>query len=240
MAQPSGRIPIRGSVTTRRSRRLAGQCRVPENGFLRRPARAPAPLACHAAIAQAISRIDRLRRVAGKAGFTAAQVTEFVRESVRNRARLDFRQHRGHLAMTIQRAKNREFPTSSCSGRIPPQAAGAFAQAALQRHHARAKPLHGYCAWPRPAQRGAILAGLKLSDRLSGWLEKVARARHAHCSQRKQRMSSRCSGSTSKSKSCSGESDAKPADLLASIIKGLGPGGRNAKSPASGKSVLGE
>ena len=68
------------------------------------------PLAGHAAIAQAISRMDRLRRAHGQAGFTAAQVTEFVRESVRNRSRLGFRQQRGHLAMTIQRAKNREFP----------------------------------------------------------------------------------------------------------------------------------
>ena len=41
--------------------------------------------------------------------FSAAQVREFVRESVRNRSRLGFRPHRGHLAMTIQRAKNREF-----------------------------------------------------------------------------------------------------------------------------------
>jgi superfamily I DNA/RNA helicase len=68
------------------------------------------PLAGHAAIAQAISRMDRLRRAHGKAAFTAAQVTEFVRDSVRNRSRLGFRQQHGHLAMTIQRAKNREFP----------------------------------------------------------------------------------------------------------------------------------
>lgn len=68
------------------------------------------PHAEHAAIAQAISRMDRLRRAHGQSAFTAAQVTEFVRESVRSRSRLGFQQHRGHLAMTIQRAKNREFP----------------------------------------------------------------------------------------------------------------------------------
>lgn len=68
-----------------------------------------APLAGHAPIAQAINRMDRLRRAHGQAFFTAAQVTEFVREAVRNRSRLGFRQQRGHLAMTIQRAKNREF-----------------------------------------------------------------------------------------------------------------------------------
>jgi superfamily I DNA/RNA helicase len=68
------------------------------------------PLAGHAPIAQAISRMDRLRRAHGQATFTAAQVTEFVRDSVRNRSRLGIRQQRGHLVMTIQRAKNREFP----------------------------------------------------------------------------------------------------------------------------------
>lgn len=69
-----------------------------------------APLAGHAPIAHAISRMDRLRRAHGQSDFTAAQVKEFVRESVRNRSRLGFRQQRGHLVMTIQRAKNREFP----------------------------------------------------------------------------------------------------------------------------------
>ncbi len=68
------------------------------------------PLAGHAPIAQALSRMDRLRRAHGQSSFTAAHVTEFVRESVRNRSRLGFRQQRGHLVMTIQRAKNREFP----------------------------------------------------------------------------------------------------------------------------------
>ena len=38
------------------------------------------------------------------------QVTEFVRKAARNQSRLGFRQRRRHLAMTIQRAKNREFP----------------------------------------------------------------------------------------------------------------------------------
>lgn len=68
------------------------------------------PLAGHAPIVQTLNRIDRLRRVHGQIAFSAAQVTEFVREAVRNRSRLAFRPQRGHLAMTIQRAKNREFP----------------------------------------------------------------------------------------------------------------------------------
>ena len=68
------------------------------------------PLSEHPPIAQAIGRMDRFRRVHGQAAFTEAQVKEFVREAVRNGSRLGFRQQRGHLAMTIQRAKNREFP----------------------------------------------------------------------------------------------------------------------------------
>jgi hypothetical protein len=68
------------------------------------------PLTGHAPIAQALNRMDRLRRAHGQTAFTAAQVTTFVQESVRNRSRLGFRQQRGHLVMTIQRAKNREFP----------------------------------------------------------------------------------------------------------------------------------
>lgn len=69
-----------------------------------------AHLTAHAPISQAISRMDRLRRAHGHEAFTASQVTEFVRESVRNRSRLGFRQQRGHRVMTIQRAKNQEFP----------------------------------------------------------------------------------------------------------------------------------
>lgn len=68
------------------------------------------PLAGQADVARAISRIDRLRRAEGQAAFSAAQVAEFVRDAARNRSRFGLRQPRGHQVMTIQRAKNREFP----------------------------------------------------------------------------------------------------------------------------------
>lgn len=68
------------------------------------------PLAEHAAIRLAMNHMNRLRKVVGQATFTAPQVTEFVRDAVRNRSRLGFKPHRGRLVMTIQRAKNREFP----------------------------------------------------------------------------------------------------------------------------------
>jgi superfamily I DNA/RNA helicase len=68
-----------------------------------------APVSMQAPVAHAIARMDRLRRVCGQNDFTAAQVAEFIREALRNQSRLGFRHGRGHLAMTIQRAKNREF-----------------------------------------------------------------------------------------------------------------------------------
>lgn len=89
---------------------LLGDIVLPENASCADLREILMPLAGQAAIAQAINRMDRLRRTHGQAEFSALQVTEFVREAVRNRSRLGFRQQRGHLAMTIQRAKNREFP----------------------------------------------------------------------------------------------------------------------------------
>src|SRR6202051_1630805 len=62
-----------------------------------------------APVAHAIARMDCLRRVCGQNDFTAAQVAEFIREALRTQSHLGFRHGRGHLAMTIQRAKNREF-----------------------------------------------------------------------------------------------------------------------------------
>lgn len=64
----------------------------------------------HAPIALAIRRMDRIRRTTGQVNFAAAQFEEFVREAVRNRSRVRLRQQQGNIAMTIQRAKNREFP----------------------------------------------------------------------------------------------------------------------------------
>jgi superfamily I DNA/RNA helicase len=89
---------------------LLSEVTLPEEASLADLGALLAPLAGHASIAQVISRMDRLRRAHGQTSFTAAQVKEFVRESVRNRSRLGFQQQRGHLVMTIQRAKNREFP----------------------------------------------------------------------------------------------------------------------------------
>lgn len=89
---------------------LLGEIALPETGSCADLRALLAPLAGHAAIAQSVARMDRLRRTRGQAEFTAAQVIEFVRESARNRSRLGLRQQRGHIAMTIQRAKNREFP----------------------------------------------------------------------------------------------------------------------------------
>lgn len=89
---------------------LLADITLPETAFCADLRALLTPLAGHASIAQTISRMDRLRRAHGQAAFTDAQVREFVREAVRNHSRLGLQQQRGHLAMTIQRAKNREFP----------------------------------------------------------------------------------------------------------------------------------
>ncbi|MGZ9085844.1 MAG: ATP-binding domain-containing protein [Rhodoplanes sp.] len=89
---------------------LLADVALPDDAFYADLCAALKPLAGQAAIAQAISRMDRLRRVQGRNRFSAGHVTEFVREAVRNQLRLGLKQQRGHLAMTIQRAKNREFP----------------------------------------------------------------------------------------------------------------------------------
>lgn len=68
-----------------------------------------APLASHAFVALTIKRIDRLRRVKGQGWFSAAEITELVRENARNQSRQGFQPYRRHRAMTIPRAKNREF-----------------------------------------------------------------------------------------------------------------------------------
>lgn len=66
---------------------------------------------CHKAdIASALGRLDRLRRTSGQTEFTATQIAEFVRTAARNRSRFSGRRQRGHVVMTIQRAKNCEFP----------------------------------------------------------------------------------------------------------------------------------
>ena len=68
-----------------------------------------APIASEAPIAHAISRMDRLRRVRGQIEFSQSEIKNFVYEAIRNQSRVGFRQHQRNLAMTIHRAKNREF-----------------------------------------------------------------------------------------------------------------------------------
>lgn len=68
-----------------------------------------APLRAHPCISQTIGRLDRLRRTTGQVEFQKPDVESFVRDAVRNQARLGYRKENKRTAMTIQRAKNREF-----------------------------------------------------------------------------------------------------------------------------------
>ena len=88
---------------------LLGQLTLPQTATYADLCAVLAPFAGKAPIAHVISRVDRLRRVQGLNGFSSELITAFVHESVRNQSRLGFRRQRGHNAMTIWRAKNREF-----------------------------------------------------------------------------------------------------------------------------------
>ena len=67
------------------------------------------PFRAHPCISQTIGRIDRLRRVSGQVEFPKSEIENFVKDAMRDRARLGFRKESKRAAMTIQRAKNREF-----------------------------------------------------------------------------------------------------------------------------------
>jgi|GEM_PF-339369 len=67
------------------------------------------PSAGNAAIASVLRRLDRRRRVHGQTEFVRADIAEMVNAAVRDQSRLGLRAGSQHTAMTIQRAKNREF-----------------------------------------------------------------------------------------------------------------------------------
>jgi superfamily I DNA/RNA helicase len=68
------------------------------------------PHAEHAAVAAVISRVRRRRRAFGQMQFRREQIEALIEEAVRNQTRHSGRSRNRNVAMTIQRAKNREFP----------------------------------------------------------------------------------------------------------------------------------
>ena len=64
----------------------------------------------HAAVAAVMGRVRRRRRAFGQLEFRREHITALIEDAVRNQARHSARSRRGNVAMTIQRAKNREFP----------------------------------------------------------------------------------------------------------------------------------
>ena len=64
----------------------------------------------HAAVAAVMGRVRRRRRAFGQLEFRREHITALIEDAVRNQARHSARSRRGNIAMTIQRAKNREFP----------------------------------------------------------------------------------------------------------------------------------
>ena len=63
----------------------------------------------HAAIAAVIRRVRRLRRVSGQLEFRRENITVLIEDAVRNQTRRSGNSRGRNVAMTIQRAKNREF-----------------------------------------------------------------------------------------------------------------------------------
>ena len=64
----------------------------------------------HAAVAAVMRRVRRRRRAFGQLEFRREHITALIEDAVRNQARHSGRSRRRNVAMTIQRAKNREFP----------------------------------------------------------------------------------------------------------------------------------
>ena len=67
------------------------------------------PHAAYAAVAAVMSRVRRRRRAFGQLEFGSHQIRTFIEEAVRNQSRSIGRSRSRNVAMTIQRAKNREF-----------------------------------------------------------------------------------------------------------------------------------
>ena len=63
----------------------------------------------HAAVAAVIARVRRRRHAFGQLEFRREEITALIKDTVRHQARHSGRSRRRIVAMTIQRAKNREF-----------------------------------------------------------------------------------------------------------------------------------
>ena len=63
----------------------------------------------HAAVAAVIRRVRRQRRVSGQLEFRRENISELIEDAIRNQTRRSGNSRGRNVAMTIQRAKNREF-----------------------------------------------------------------------------------------------------------------------------------
>ena len=63
----------------------------------------------HPVIAEVITRVQRRRHAFGQLEYERQQITTLIEDAVRNQTRRGGRVRRNNVAMTIQRAKNREF-----------------------------------------------------------------------------------------------------------------------------------
>lgn len=88
---------------------LVSQMSLPAKGTIEQHERAMAPLRTNPAIAVSLAHMRRKRKVVGQVEFTDEHVCDVIADCVRDQRRYTLRESGGRTAMTIQRAKNREF-----------------------------------------------------------------------------------------------------------------------------------
>lgn len=92
------------------ARKLAERIACPDQMNFEECITALSPHGDDAVVAAVMVRVQRRRRVFGQTDFTREGIEELFENEVRNQTRHRGRLHSRNVAMTIQRAKNREFP----------------------------------------------------------------------------------------------------------------------------------
>jgi superfamily I DNA/RNA helicase len=89
---------------------LLTEIALPDHASFKDAVAALQPFKTDAAIASVLRRLDHKRRISGSNEFAGNEIAEMVKAAVRDQSRLGLRSGSRQVAMTIQRAKNREFP----------------------------------------------------------------------------------------------------------------------------------
>ena len=91
------------------TRKLVGELAFPQMASFEECLDILRPLAQHPAVTAVMARVRRRRRAFGQLEYQRERVLTLIEDAVRDQARHSDRIHRNNVAMTIPRAKNREF-----------------------------------------------------------------------------------------------------------------------------------